>query len=72
LIKTECFRDNNWKFIRYEDHPEFYELYNLKDDVQEMHNLAFDKKYRDRVRDYAQKCDAAAARYLSKRVDPLH
>jgi arylsulfatase A-like enzyme len=72
LLKTECFRDNNWKFIRYEDHPEFYELYNLKEDVHEAHNLAFDKKYRDRVRDYAKKCDAAAAGFLAQRVDPLH
>ena len=29
-----------WKFIRYEDHPDFVELYNLKEDVNEVHNLA--------------------------------
>ena len=72
LLKTECFRDNTWKFIRYEDHPEFYELYNLKEDVQELHNLALDKKHRNRVQDYAKKCDAAAERFLKQRVDPLH
>jgi arylsulfatase A-like enzyme len=72
LLKTECFRDNNWKFIRYEDHPDFYELYNLKADVQEIHNLAFDKNYKNRVKDYARKCDSAASRLLSHRVTPLH
>lgn len=69
LPKTECFRDNTWKFIRYEDHPEFVELYNLKKDPNEVNNLAFNKKYRSKVEYYKNKCDSAAARLLSQRVD---
>ena len=72
LLKTECYRDDTWKFIRYEDHPTYYELYNVKKDINETHNLAFDKKYKDRVGFYAQQCDSAAAKLMSQRVSPLH
>lgn len=72
LLKTECYRDDTWKFIRYEDHPTFYELYNLKEDINEVRNLAFDKRFKDKVGFYAQQCDSAAGKLLSKRVSPLH
>lgn len=68
LPKNECYRDDTWKFIRYEDHPDFVELYNLKEDPFEVHNLAFKKEYQQKVASYAHKCDSAAARLLSERV----
>ncbi len=70
LLKTECFRDETWKFIRYEDHPEFVELYNLKEDPNEINNLAFDKKYRSKIEFYSHKCDSTASRLLAQRVVP--
>jgi arylsulfatase A-like enzyme len=68
LLKTECFRDDTWKFIRYEDHPEYIELYNFRKDPYETKNLAYDKKYAAMVSDYTHKCDSIAASLLSKRV----
>jgi arylsulfatase A-like enzyme len=68
LLKTECYRDGNWKFIRYEDHPDFFELYNLKEDGYEVNNLALDKNYSDKLDFYKQKCDSVARKLLSDRI----
>jgi len=68
LLKTECYRDGNWKFIRYEDHPDFFELYNLKEDGYEVNNLALDKNYSDKLDFYKQKCDSVARTLLSDRI----
>lgn len=71
LVKTECYRDEQWKFIRYEDKPDLIELYNFKKDVHETKNLALEKKYARKVDHYRHKCDSIAGklmgdRYLSK------
>jgi arylsulfatase A-like enzyme len=68
LLKTECFRDATWKFIRYEDHPEYIELYNLMKDPNEVNNLAFNKLFKAKVEFYKNKCDSVAAALLSQRV----
>jgi len=68
LLKTECFRDDTWKFIRYEDHPDYIELYNFKKDPNEVNNLAFNKKYKTKVEFYRNKCDSIAGKLLSQRV----
>jgi arylsulfatase A-like enzyme len=72
ILKTECYRDDTWKFIRYLDHPDFVELYNFKEDVNEIHNLALDKNYTDKIEFYKQKCDSAIARLISDRVGNLN
>ena len=72
LLKTECYRDTRWKFIRYEDHPDFFELYDLKDDPDETKNLALDKKYAGMLTHYRAKCDSITRDLLSARVSPLH
>ena len=69
IPKTECFRDETWKFIRYEAHPDFVELYNLKEDVNEVNNLAFNPKYAEFVNNYAYKCDSIAMKLLSDRTN---
>jgi arylsulfatase A-like enzyme len=69
ILKTECFRDDTWKFIRYQDHPDFVELYNFKADVNEVNNLALDKNYTDKIEFYKQKCDSAILKLMSDRVD---
>ena len=68
LPKTECFRDETHKFIRYEDSPSLFELYNLEEDVNETNNLALDKSYADKVAYYAAKCDSVVAGLMSDRV----
>ncbi len=68
LPKTECFRDETFKFIRYEDSPSLIELYNLEEDVNETNNLALDKTNADRVAFYAAKCDSVVASLISDRV----
>jgi len=45
LPKTECYRDDTWKFIRYEAEPELIELYNHKEDPNEIENLAYNSSY---------------------------
>ncbi len=68
LLKTECFRDDTWKFIRYDDTPGYYELYNHKEDFNETKNLALQEQYTDKVEMFKQKCDSIAACLLSDRV----
>jgi arylsulfatase A-like enzyme len=68
LLKTECSRNDTWKFIRYEDHPEYVELYNLKKDPNELNNLAYNKSYKAKVDLYKHTCDSIAAVLLSQRV----
>ena len=59
LIKTDGIRDSTWKFIRYDEHPDFIELYNHRDDPNETVNLAFDEDYSIMVRHYVSLCDSA-------------
>jgi len=68
LLKTECVRDDTFKFIRYEDTPDFVELYNLKEDVNETDNLALDPANKELVRAYSQRCDSIAAKLMSDRI----
>ena len=68
IPKTECYRDDTWKFIRYENHPDFVELYNHKDDVNETRNLALEAGYEDKLEYYSHKCDSIASKLLSERI----
>jgi len=67
LPKTECIRDETWKFIRYEARPDLEELYNHKEDVHETTNLATDEAYAGMLEYYRSKCDSIAGRLLSER-----
>jgi arylsulfatase A-like enzyme len=40
IPRTEAVRTESWKYIRYPDHPEFEELYDLGSDAWETRNLA--------------------------------
>jgi len=68
LPKTECFRDDTWKFIRYEANPEFVELYNHKEDLNETKNLAMEENYTRKVEYYKHKCDSIADKLMSERI----
>ena len=69
LLKTEGFRDDTWKFIRYDDHSEFIELYNHREDVNEANNLAYDSKYANMVVRYQNVCDSIVNRLILDRAE---
>ncbi len=60
LPKTEAYRDEQWKFIRYENQPDLEELYHYKEDIHEILNLAGDENYSDLLAHYRRKCDSVA------------
>lgn len=68
LIRTDGIRDDTWKFIRYDDNPDYVELYNHKEDPNETINLAYDNEYASMVNSYLQACDSAVDKLLSDRV----
>lgn len=68
LIKTDGIRDDTWKFIRYDDHPEFIELYNHREDFNETKNLAYDPEYAGMVERFQHVCDSIAGQLLADRV----
>jgi arylsulfatase A-like enzyme len=66
LLKTEGYRDDAFKFIRYDD-SDLIELYHHKTDKQEIHNLAYKEEYKDKIDYYSQKCDSLIQDFLSQR-----
>lgn len=57
LLKTEGYRDDEFKFIRYDD-SDFIELYHHKSDFNEVNNLAYEVEYAEKVSHYSNKCDS--------------
>ena len=68
LIKTDGIRDKTWKFIRYDDHPDFIELYNHQEDPNETENLAFDEKYSAIVAHFRFQCDSTVNTLMADRI----
>lgn len=57
IPQTEAVRTERWKYIRYPQHPEFGELYDLQNDPVEKNNLFFNGRYSE-IREKLQKaCD---------------
>jgi arylsulfatase A-like enzyme len=57
IPQTEAVRTEQWKYIRYPQHPEFEELYNLQNDPVEKNNLVFDKRYSEIRGKLSKNCD---------------
>ncbi len=67
LLQTYAYRDETWKFIRYDAHPEFQELYDLNKDHLETQNLATDSTYRQLIGQFNQICDSTITELLAAR-----
>jgi arylsulfatase A-like enzyme len=70
LLKTDGYRDDTWKFIRYDDNP-LIELYNYREDIHETVNLAIKSEYADKVDYYMNKCNSIANKLLSDRIHEI-
>ncbi|WP_289064324.1 sulfatase-like hydrolase/transferase [uncultured Zobellia sp.] len=55
---SEGIRTKNWKYFRYVNDQSFEELYNLKDDPKEIHNLAKDAKYAEKLKAFRNKTNS--------------
>ncbi|WP_418262564.1 sulfatase [Flavobacterium faecale] len=64
---SEGVRTKDWKYFRYVNDQSIEELYNLKKDPNELHNLAKNKKYQKVLVNLRKQCDAL----ISKVKDPL-
>lgn len=67
LLKTEGYRDEEFKFIRYDDH-DYVELYHHKSDFNEVKNLALEERYAQKVAFYSTKCDSIIDKLVQQRV----
>lgn len=68
LIMTDGYRDDTWKFIRYENNPDFIELYNHQEDFNETKNLAYDPEYAGKVEELKFACDSIINKLMSDRI----
>jgi arylsulfatase A-like enzyme len=57
IPQTEAVRTQQWKYIRYPQHTEFEELYDLQSDPVEKSNLVFDKRYSEIRANLSKECD---------------
>ncbi|MBD3415286.1 MAG: sulfatase-like hydrolase/transferase [Candidatus Aminicenantes bacterium] len=57
IPQTEAVRTQQWKYIRYPQHPEFEELYDLQNDSIEKNNLVLDKRYSEIRAKLRMSCD---------------
>lgn len=67
LLKTEGYRDDEFKFIRYDD-ADYVELYHHKSDSDEVNNLAFDERYAQKRSFYSAKTDSIIQQLVQQRL----
>lgn len=67
IPNSECIRTEDLKFIRYPMHPEYIELYDLRNDPWEEHNLANKSEYKKQVSQFQEQCDQKIRRLRSSR-----
>jgi arylsulfatase A-like enzyme len=60
---SEGVRTDDWKYLRYVNDKSSEELYHLKDDPKEIHNLAKDPRYKKVLEEFRAKNDELGRRY---------
>ena len=65
---TYGYRDDTWKYIRYDRQPGLVELYNHREDPDETENLALQPEYADKIEYYQNLCDAIIEKLEADRV----
>ena len=60
---SEGVRTKDWKYFRYVNNKTIEELYNLKEDPKEIHNLINDGKYRSKLLAFRAKLDELGKKY---------
>ena len=68
IPNSECIRTEEWKFIRYPIHPEYVELYNLKTDPWEEHNLAGKPEYKKQILQFQEQCNRKIRQLVISKV----
>ena len=61
IPRSECLRTERWKYIRYLDHPEYEELYDLAADPAESVNLAAEAGHAPRLDELRARLDRRLA-----------
>jgi arylsulfatase A-like enzyme len=62
IPQSECVRSENYKLIRYPQHPGFEEFYDLKKDPDEVRNLFRESGSQPLIQDFTRKLDSLIAR----------
>jgi arylsulfatase A-like enzyme len=62
IPRTEGLRTRDWKYVRYLDHPEYEELYDLSSDPSEARNLANDEAHARQLTALRERCALAGQR----------
>jgi arylsulfatase A-like enzyme len=57
IPRSECVRTSGWKFIRYPEHPDYVELFDLRADPQEKRNLAGEARHAAVLAELRGACD---------------
>ena len=68
IPNSECIRTEEWKLIRYPIHPEYVELYNLKTDPWEEHNLAEKPEYKKQILQFQEQCNRKIRQLVISKV----
>lgn len=66
IPQSECVRSDQFKFIRYPQHPGFDEFYDLRNDPDEVMNKVKDSADMPVIREYRMKLDSLVRRYGKK------
>jgi len=68
IPQSEGIRTERWKYLRYRDHINSEELYDLKVDPNETKNLAWRDKYYDVLVNLRERCDAMIRRLENEKL----
>ncbi len=63
IPRSEGLRTHRWKYIRYMEHPDYEELYDLQQDSDEARNLSKEKASRNRLIAMRELCNQKIAKY---------